>query len=256
MYLYFQSEDQKKHQERIEKLATILGGEVSIALNLQFLIRNNHTDMLILKQTKEAVRNSVCHTATVIANSLMHCGTTSDQFLRDNLEWLARATNWAKFSATASLGVIHKGHENEALHLMSSYLPKDSGSSAGYSEGGGLYALGLIHANHGAAIIDYLLNQLKEASNEVVRHGGCLGLGLAAMGTHRQGLCFLYVYNTFFNFCIFLSNDLLIPTLNICICFSLLRILKFLSSMPMVGSYVLDKIEKVLGRKSFSRDKK
>ncbi|XP_035217424.1 26S proteasome non-ATPase regulatory subunit 1-like [Stegodyphus dumicola] len=180
------SEDQKKHQERIEKLATILGGEVSIALNLQFLIRNNHTDMLILKQTKEAVRNSVCHTATVIANSFMHCGTTSDQFLRDNLEWLARATNWAKFSATASLGVIHKGHENEALHLMSSYLPKDSGSSAGYTEGGGLYALGLIHANHGAAIIDYLLNQLKEATNEVVRHGGCLGLGLAAMGTHRQ----------------------------------------------------------------------
>ncbi|XP_055937384.1 26S proteasome non-ATPase regulatory subunit 1-like [Argiope bruennichi] len=180
------TEDQKKHQERIEKLATILGGEVSIALNLQFLIRNNHTDMLVLKQTKEAVRNSVCHTATVIANSFMHCGTTSDQFLRDNLEWLARATNWAKFSATASLGVIHKGHENEALHLMSSYLPKDSGSSAGYTEGGGLYALGLIHANHGAAIIDYLLNQLKEATNEVVRHGGCLGLGLAAMGTHRQ----------------------------------------------------------------------
>ncbi|GBN73970.1 26S proteasome non-ATPase regulatory subunit 1 [Araneus ventricosus] len=180
------TEDQKRHQERIEKLATILGGEVSIALNLQFLIRNNHTDMLILKQTKEAVRNSVCHTATVIANSFMHCGTTSDQFLRDNLEWLARATNWAKFSATASLGVIHKGHENEALHLMSSYLPKDSGSSAGYTEGGGLYALGLIHANHGVAIIDYLLNQLKEATNEVVRHGGCLGLGLAAMGTHRQ----------------------------------------------------------------------
>ncbi|GFQ95967.1 26S proteasome non-ATPase regulatory subunit 1 [Trichonephila clavata] len=180
------SEDQKKHQERIEKLANILGGEVSIGLNLQFLIRNNHTDMLILKQTKEAVRNSVCHTATVIANSFMHCGTTSDQFLRDNLEWLARATNWAKFSATASLGVIHKGHENEALHLMSSYLPKDSGSSAGYTEGGGLYALGLIHANHGTAIIDYLLNQLKEATNEVVRHGGCLGLGLAAMGTHRQ----------------------------------------------------------------------
>lgn len=24
------------------------------------------------------------------------------------MEWLARATNWAKFTATASLGVIHK----------------------------------------------------------------------------------------------------------------------------------------------------
>lgn len=116
----------------------------------------------------------------------MHSGTTSDQFLRDNLEWLARATNWAKLTATASLGVIHRGHENEALTLMQSYLPKEVGTSSGYSEGGGLYALGLIHANHGANITDYLLGQLKEAQNEMVRHGGCLGLGLAAMGTHRQ----------------------------------------------------------------------
>ncbi|XP_033126949.1 26S proteasome non-ATPase regulatory subunit 1-like [Anneissia japonica] len=115
----------------------------------------------------------------------MHSGTTSDAFLRDNLEWLARATNWAKFTATASLGVIHKGHEKEALNLMSTYLPKDSGPGSAYQEGGGLYALGLIHANHGAAITEYLLNQLKDASTDMVRHGGCLGLGLAAMGTAR-----------------------------------------------------------------------
>jgi hypothetical protein len=57
---------------------------------------------------KDSVRNSICHTSTVICNSFMHCGTTSDQFLRDNLDWLSRATNWAKFTATASLGVIHK----------------------------------------------------------------------------------------------------------------------------------------------------
>ncbi|KAL3207525.1 hypothetical protein MRX96_010011 [Rhipicephalus microplus] len=152
---------------QLDKLATILSGEVTIGLHLQFLIRSNHTDLLILKQTKDAVRNSVCHTATVIANSLMHCGTTSDLFLRDNLEWLARATNWAKFTATASLGVIHKGHEKEALHLMSSYLPKESGPGSGYTEGGGLS---------------------REAKNEIVRHGGCLGLGLAAMSTHREDI--------------------------------------------------------------------
>lgn len=35
-------------------------------------------------------------------------GTTVDAFLRENLEWLSRATNWAKFSATAGLGVIHR----------------------------------------------------------------------------------------------------------------------------------------------------
>ena len=38
----------------------------------------------------------------------MHAGTTIDTFLRDNLDWLSRATNWAKFSATAGLGVIHR----------------------------------------------------------------------------------------------------------------------------------------------------
>lgn len=155
---------------------------------MQFLIRSNHADLQILRGTKEAVRVSICHTATVIANGFMHSGTTSDQFLRDNLDWLARATNWAKLTATASLGVIHRGHEKDSLALMQSYLPKEAGPSSGYSEGGGLYALGLIHANHGANIIDYLLQQLKDAQNENVRHGGCLGLGLAAMGTHRQDL--------------------------------------------------------------------
>ncbi|KAH8258397.1 hypothetical protein KR038_011033 [Drosophila bunnanda] len=182
------NEVEKLHQKNIEKLISILSGEVSIDLQLQFLIRSNHADLQVLRGTKEAVRVSICHTATVIANAFMHSGTTSDQFLRDNLDWLARATNWAKLTATASLGVIHRGHEKDSLALMQSYLPKEAGPSSGYSEGGALYALGLIHANHGANIIDYLLQQLKDAQNENVRHGGCLGLGLAGMGTHRQDL--------------------------------------------------------------------
>ena len=45
---------------------------------------------------------------------------------------------------------------------MSAYLPKDSANNFPYSDGGGLYALGLIHANHGGEIIDYLFNQLKD----------------------------------------------------------------------------------------------
>lgn len=179
------SDDIKAH---IEKLLVILNGDITINANMQFLIKNNHSDLLVLKTIKDVVRNSICHTATVICNSLMHCGTTSDQFLRDNLDWLARATNWAKFTATSSLGVIHKGHEKEALNLMSAYLPKDSANSFPYSDGGGLYALGLIHANHGGEIIEYLFNQLKSAQSEPVKHGACLGIGLAAMGTARQDI--------------------------------------------------------------------
>jgi len=182
------SDVEKTLQNRIVNLNGILSGDTTIKLHLEFLIRNNHADLLILKNTKDIVRNSICHSGTVISNAFMHCGTTSDTFLRNNLEWLSRATNWAKFTATASLGVIHKGHEKESLKLMGSYLPKDSGSSSAYQEGGGLYALGLIHANHGESIKEYLLQQLKNATTDMVRHGGCLGLGLAAMGTQQNDI--------------------------------------------------------------------
>jgi 26S proteasome regulatory subunit N2 len=65
---------------------------------------------------------------------------------------------------------------------MQSYLPKESsGTSSGYAKGGGLYALGLIHANHGGDITEYLLGQVKDAGSEQIKHGGCLGLGLADM---------------------------------------------------------------------------
>ena len=68
------SAEEKAQQTTIEKLTTILSGEKSIYCHLQFLIRNDKTDMLILKQTKDAVRVSVCHYATVVANGFMHCG--------------------------------------------------------------------------------------------------------------------------------------------------------------------------------------
>lgn len=97
------SADEKK------RLASILSGEVTLPLYVEFLSRNNHTDPLILKATKDlAQKNNIMHNATVIANSFMSCGTTSDAFLRENKTWLSRATNWAKFTAVASLGVIHK----------------------------------------------------------------------------------------------------------------------------------------------------
>ncbi len=72
--------------------------------------RHNHADLQLLRNIKSSIdaRNSVTHSATILANALMHAGTTVDTFLRDNLDWLSRATNWAKFSATASLGVIHR----------------------------------------------------------------------------------------------------------------------------------------------------
>ena len=51
-FQYLQTEAEKLLQDRLTKLVAILGGETSIDLHLQFLIRNNKTDMLILKNTK------------------------------------------------------------------------------------------------------------------------------------------------------------------------------------------------------------
>lgn len=47
-----QSDADKVLQDRITTLHTILGGDTTIALHLQFLIRTNKTDLLILKNTK------------------------------------------------------------------------------------------------------------------------------------------------------------------------------------------------------------
>lgn len=181
-----------KYAERLPKLKKILTGETPINLTLQFLYSHNRSDILILKTIKQSVelRNSVCHSATIYANALMHVGTTVDTFLRENLDWLSRATNWAKFSATAGLGVIHRGHIQQGRSLMAPYLPQNGATSGAspYSEGGALYALGLVHANHGEGIKQFLIDSLRSTNNEVIQHGACLGLGLAALGTADEDI--------------------------------------------------------------------
>ncbi|XP_028759809.1 26S proteasome non-ATPase regulatory subunit 1 homolog A [Neltuma alba] len=180
------------YAERLNKIKGILSGETSIQLTLQFLYSHNKSDLLILKTIKQSVemRNSVCHSATIYANAIMHAGTTVDTFLRENLDWLSRATNWAKFSATAGLGVIHRGHLQQGRSLMAPYLPQGGSGGGGspYSEGGALYALGLIHANHGEGIKQFLRDSLRTTTVEVIQHGACLGLGLAALGTADEDI--------------------------------------------------------------------
>ncbi|XP_020220517.1 26S proteasome non-ATPase regulatory subunit 1 homolog A [Cajanus cajan] len=180
------------YAERLNKIKGILSGETSIQLTLQFLYSHNKSDLLILKTIKQSVemRNSVCHSATIYANAIMHAGTTVDTFLRENLDWLSRATNWAKFSATAGLGVIHRGHLQQGRSLMAPYLPQGGtgGGGSPYSEGGALYALGLIHANHGEGIKQFLRDSLRSTTVEVIQHGACLGLGLASLGTADEDI--------------------------------------------------------------------
>jgi 26S proteasome regulatory subunit N2 len=192
-----------KEQTKIAKLLKVLTGKVTAALSLDFLCSHNRSDNYLLKQIKQALdgRSSVSHSALIFANAVAHGGTAIDTFLRDNLDWLARATAWSKFSATSCLGVIHARHTSSALILLSPYLPSTAGpggpsSASAYSEGGALYALGLIAASGGRDVAmpnseggtsdakEYLYNALRNANNnEVVQHGACLGLGLASMAS-------------------------------------------------------------------------
>lgn len=178
---------------RMEKLKLILSGDFLVDLHLDFLYRQSDSDPLIMKTIKTAVenRNSVLHHSAVIAHAYMNSGTTNDSFLRENLEWLGKSTNWAKFTATASLGVVHKGHVRESMNLLAPYLPQGGVSASPYSEGGALYAMGLIHANKGfsgsqsKATMAYLKTALKNTTaDETVQHGAALGVGLCALASH------------------------------------------------------------------------
>lgn len=179
-------EDERKAYSSIR---TILNGTKSIELNLEFLYRNNRTDRSILNKLRDSLeaRNSIFHTGITFANAFMNSGTTNDSFFRENLEWLSKAVNWSKFTATAALGVIHRGNITQGQKLLEPYLPKDTSiTSSWYSQGGSLYALGLIYTNHGTHVLDYLRTQFNKATEEVVQHGGALGLGLAGMATGSE----------------------------------------------------------------------
>lgn len=206
-----------------KKLTQILSGKVTSELHLHFLYSQNQADVGILTTMKKTIesRSSVLSNSLVIANALMYCGTSLDVFLRENLDWLGRFTNWAKFTATASLGLIHRGHVKKSLELLAPYLTSSAGGiSSPYEEGGALYALGLIHspvchdnpvrgeppaapaAGPGPApaaaaaaagqqqIINYLTEAIRNAGqNEQILHGACLGLGLTAMTLADEGIC-------------------------------------------------------------------
>lgn len=179
-----------KESEEFTKLTKILSGIPTCDYNLTFLKKHNNTDINILNKTKSLMdgRSSIFHNAVTFENAFLHAGTTSDSFVRNNLEWLGRATNWTKFTATAALGVIHQGNLTQARRILQPYFPGNTPSSC-YTQGGSLYALGIIFAGHGREVLDYLLTQLVEGSgiqgheDEVVLHGASLGLGVAGMGS-------------------------------------------------------------------------
>lgn len=179
----------------VKKILNILSGVPTSDFDNTFLYKNNNTDITILNKTKNLLdgRSSVFHSAVTFANAYMHAGTTDDSFFRKNLEWLGRATNWSKFSATAALGVIHKGNLSQGRTILKPYLP--GSSSAAHTKGGSLLALGFIYAGHGREVVGYLKKFIDDNSSssgtndiEVQLHGASLGAGVAGMDSQAEDL--------------------------------------------------------------------
>lgn len=78
----------------------VLTGGFTSELSLSFLYKNSNSDTLIMAHLKKALeertmsRNSVLHNCAVTCHGYLNQGTTNDDFLRDNLDWMKKASNW------------------------------------------------------------------------------------------------------------------------------------------------------------------
>ena len=78
----------------------ILTGGFTSELSLSFLYKNSNSDKLLMANLKKALeersmsRNSVLHNCAVTTHGYLNAGTTADEFLRDNLDWMKKASNW------------------------------------------------------------------------------------------------------------------------------------------------------------------
>lgn len=81
----------KDQKERQDMVLSILRGQIKERLTLQFLKKNNHTDMLLIGKIKDSIpqKNSMLHSATIWMNGMMNAYTTNDAFIKDNMTWVS-----------------------------------------------------------------------------------------------------------------------------------------------------------------------
>ena len=165
---------------------SILTRKMLLKSYLDFLFNNNHTDIQIIVSLKETLKTTkmLVHSSVVCAYSFMYAGTGDDNFYRNNTSWFSGSRKWAQFITIAGVGAIHIGHLSSALSILSPFLVK---TTPPYPHGGALYALGLIYANYSwdKNVIYTITSAIANSKSPIVKHGGCLALGLVAMGSHK-----------------------------------------------------------------------
>lgn len=90
-------------EQRLGQAHRIMTSGFTSELHLSFLYKSSNSDPLIMSNLKKALeerssglggRNSILHNAAVCAHGYLNLGTTGDGFLRDNLDWMKKASNW------------------------------------------------------------------------------------------------------------------------------------------------------------------
>ena len=182
----FISEVNKSLNDKYSELKAIIRRQILLDKYLQFLFKNNKADIHIIVALKDTLNNSkmLVHSSVILAYSFMYAGTGDDNFYRNNTQWFSTGKNWALFITIAAVGAIHIGHLSAALNVLQPFLNK---ATPQHALGGCLFALGLIYANYSwDQKVLKKINQLMDSESPVVKHGGCLALGLIFMGSQDK----------------------------------------------------------------------
>uniref|UniRef100_A0A5S6QF14 26S proteasome non-ATPase regulatory subunit 1 n=1 Tax=Trichuris muris TaxID=70415 RepID=A0A5S6QF14_TRIMR len=181
------NENDRKIAERFYYLDRIFRGYLHVWLYGDFHSKNCWIDLDAYAMISEYSAGSIGCSAAAIASGLMGYGTGLDSVTRTDSKWMGNAKYWSSFTSVASLGATYHNHDEKAMKKINEYLPKEAlRITAEYLQGGAYYALGLAYAHRSLVnIINYLIFQLHKYDVPIIRHGACLGIGLAAMGTHH-----------------------------------------------------------------------
>lgn len=178
------------NKDKIEKLNSILEGKVQKNVEGLCLSHLNKANDKLFDELKKGVEKcgSTPALGVVIAHSLMYARTRQDETLKQNIPWISKMTNWCRFAATASLGVIHMGNTEKGFDAIKPYLPGSSINPSVYAQSGAYLALGLIYSNTNNPEIVEKLNEALSTSvqQEIMLHGILFSLGLVTMGSGSE----------------------------------------------------------------------